>query len=122
MSGRQVAENSLRKIDGHRSNRDRAARDLSAATNLLGHAKRALKQAMKIRAGRSACTCAFIRLLCLSENFRFTHHHRVDPGGYAKKMLHTLNLFVAIERRGMARVILGGFWGQGTGHILRPSK
>src|ERR1019366_3152907 len=92
-SGRQVAENSLRKIDGHRSNRDRAARDLSAATNLLGHAKRALKQAMKIRAGRSACTCAFICLLCLSENFRFTHHHRVDPGGYAKKMLHTLNLF-----------------------------
>src|SRR5512132_126801 len=48
----QFPENSLRKINGDRSNRDETARNVGVSAHVLGHPKSALKQTMQIWASR----------------------------------------------------------------------
>src|SRR5439155_22698645 len=90
---------SLSKIDSHRPDRYRARRDFSVRSNLLGHAKRALKQSMQNRPGRASCARGFVGLLYLAKDFRLAHDHGIDSRSDSEQMLHTFHIFVAIERR-----------------------
>ena len=52
---------------------------------------------MQIRPGAARFARARIRFFCLTENFRFAHDHRIEPRGYAEKMLHAFLPFITIK-------------------------